>query len=92
MARPCILRKVHSKRNADSPPKKRMASQSMCFRCMQSKMQESILSEINSAHEKERPDNESPEESIINRETTYSLRNVMYRREWSHNKVILEIL
>ena len=52
-------------------------------------MQESILSEINSAHEKERPENEAPEEVMVNRRTTYSLRN---GRQLSQNKCILEIL
>jgi hypothetical protein len=91
MARPCIFRRVHSKRNANSPPKKRMASQSVYFRSVQNKMQGSIHSEMNNAHEKERPQNKSPEELIVNKGTTYSLRNGRFRRESSQNKVILEI-
>ena len=88
MARPHIFKRVHSKRNANSPPKKIIASQSMCLRSVQHRMQESILSEMNSAHEKERPENESPEESIVNRRTTYSLKN---GRQLSQDKVILGI-
>ena len=80
---------MYNKRNANSPPKKRMASKRMYFRSVQIKMQESILSEMNSAHKKERPESESPEESIVNRRTTYSLRN---GRQLSQNKCILEIL
>ena len=43
------------------------------------------------AKEKERPENESPEEIIIDRNMTYSLRNGKCSRELRQNKVISEI-
>jgi hypothetical protein len=45
----------------------------------------------NSANEMERPENESPDKLIVNRETTYSLINGRFRRELSQKIVILEI-
>ena len=46
----------------------------------------------NSAQEKQRPENESPKEIIINRGTTNCLRNGRFHRELSQSKVIPEIL
>ena len=43
------------------------------------------------AQEKERPENESPEEIKISRETTHKLRNSMFSRELSQNRAISEI-
>ena len=49
-----------------------------------------------SAQERERPENESPDEFIVNRRTTHSLRNGRlrngrFRRELNQNIVVLEI-
>jgi hypothetical protein len=60
-------------------------------------MQESIHPEIgkstlNSAQEKERPDNESSKYIIINRETNYHLMNGRFSRQLSQDKIISEIL
>ena len=41
---------------------------------------------------KERPENESTEEIIVYRETTYKLVNGRFRRELSQNKVISKTL
>ena len=46
----------------------------------------------NSAKEKERPENESPEEIMINRGTTYCLTNGRFSNEFNENTVISEIL
>jgi len=44
MASACMFRRVPSKRNANSPPKKRIASRH--FGSVQNKMQESVLSKV----------------------------------------------
>ena len=67
----------------------------MCFRSVQNKMQESIHPErgkstLNGGKGKEWPENES-QEIIINRGTTYCLRNGRFSREFSQKKVISEI-
>ena len=58
-----------------------------------------ILKKANACHdhqkcaqEQERPENGSLEEMIINRGTTYNLRNGRFNRELSQIKVISEIL
>jgi len=73
----------------------------MCFRSMQNKMQKSLHPEKKvkayhvhqkSVQEKKRSENESLEEITVNTETTYSLRNSRFRREFNQNKVISETL
>ena len=62
-------------------------------------MQEGILAEAvkayhhhhNSAQERERPENKSLNELIVNRGTSHQLRNGRFRRELSQNIVILEL-
>ena len=68
----------------------------MCLESMQSKMQEEEKAKTHHdyhkfAKEKERPENELPEEMIIDRKMTYSLKNGKSSRELSLNKVILEM-
>ena len=72
----------------------------MCFRSVQNEMQEAyFLKQVKaqydhqkSAHEQERPDNESPQNIMMNRERTYSLRNGWFRRELNQNNIISAIL
>ena len=68
-------------------------------RSAQNKMHEGIHSEAikayhdhrNSAQERERPENKSMDELVVNRGTTHQLRNGRFRRELSQNIVISEI-
>ena len=71
----------------------------MCFRSMQIKMQGGILSEMDQAHhshqniaqEREKAENESPDELIVDKGTTHNLINGTFGRELSQNIVVSEI-
>ena len=66
----------------------------MCLRSMQSKMQGKKKQRhimIARSVQKETPENEPPEEIIIDRKMTYSLRNGQSSRELTQTIVISEI-
>ena len=70
--------------------------QSMCFRSVQNKMQQTyFLKKVKACHDyqksvqgKERPENESPENMIVSRWTTYSLWNGSLEENWVRNFIV----
>jgi len=85
--------------NANLPPEKRMArvcvlevSKIKCKKAYPLKYIKGHCDHQNSVQEKVRPRNQLPEEIIINRGETYSLRNSRFRKELSQNTVISDNL
>jgi hypothetical protein len=89
---------VYSKRNTNSPTKKKIARVCVLKMCKTKCKKAYFLKKVkahhdpqNSGQQKKRPENVSPEEIIINRGITYHLRNVRFSRKLTQNKVTSEI-
>ena len=91
MVRAWIFRRVHGKRNDNLISKKTMARvcisevcKIQCKNAYPLKLVKAHYNWQNSEQEKEKPDNESPEDIAINRGTTYHLKN---GRNWVRTKI-----